>query len=70
MFAFLSGEVAGAGEGGGHALMEYLVALLVGRLTLHPKHARELLGNVVDKAIAEHFTVIAMFLIAEMEKNG
>lgn len=69
MFAFLSGEVAGASEGGGHALMEYLVALLIGRLTLHPKHAREFLGNVVDKAVADHFTIIAMFLISEMEKN-
>lgn len=69
MFAFLSGEVAGAGESGGHALMEYLVALLVGRLTLHRKHAREFLSKVVDKAIADHFTIIAMFLITEMEKN-
>jgi hypothetical protein len=69
MFAFLSGEVAGACESGGHALMEYLVALLVGRLTLHQKHARELLANVVDKAIADHFTIIAMFLISEMEQN-
>jgi hypothetical protein len=69
MFAFLSGEVADAGERGGHALMEYLIALLIGRLTLHRKHAREFLSNVVDKAIADHFTIIAMFLITEMEKN-
>ncbi|AWL05880.1 hypothetical protein DIR46_16565 [Massilia oculi] len=69
MFAFLSGEVAGACESGGHALMEYLIALLVGRLTLHQKHARELLANVVDKAIADHFTIIAMFLMSEMEQN-
>lgn len=69
MFAFLSGEVAGACESGGHALMEYLVALLVGRLTLHQKHARELLANVVDKAIADHVTIIAMFLISEIEQN-
>jgi hypothetical protein len=48
--------------------MEYLVALLVGRLTLHPIHARKFLDNVVDKAIADRFTVIAKFLITALEK--
>ena len=69
MFAFLAGEVSGAAESGGHALMEYLIALLVGRLTLHRKHALEFLAAVVNMAIADHFTIIAIFLIDEIEKN-
>lgn len=69
MFAFLSGEVAAACQNGGHALMEYLVALLIGRLTLHEKHMRKLLATLVEMAIADHFTIIALFLISEMEQN-
>jgi hypothetical protein len=70
MLAFLSGEVTAAGQGGGPALMEYLVALLVGRLTLHPKHVVVFLNKVIDARIAEHFTVVAQFLVAGLSENG
>lgn len=69
MFAFLAGEVAAARQNGGHALMEYLVALMNGRLTLHPKHTRELLTMIVEKAIGDHLEIVAMFLISEMEQK-
>lgn len=70
MFAFLSGEVTAAGQGGGPALMEYLVALLVGRLTLHRKHVVAFLGEVINARIAEHLTVVAQFLVAGLNASG
>lgn len=50
--------------------MESLVALLVGLLTLYPKHVVEFLNKVIDARIAEHFTVIAQFLVVGLSANG
>lgn len=70
MLAFLLGEIAVARQGGGPALMEYLISLLVGRLTLHRNHAGEFLEKVIDARIAEHFTVVAQFLVTGLALNG
>jgi hypothetical protein len=69
MLVFLLGEVASAGQGGGPALMEYLISLLVGRLTLHPKHTREFLEKVIEQRLVDHFGVIARFLMTELAAN-
>lgn len=69
MLAFLLGEVGATKHGAGHALMEYLIAFLIGRLTLHPTHTRAFLDMVIDSDVSSSITLIARFLIYEMDSK-
>lgn len=66
MFAFLIGELGATKYGGGPALFEYLIALLVGRLTLHDEHMREFLAAIIDKSGSLVMTTIAQFIFARL----
>lgn len=70
MLAFLFGEVRAAEHGGGHALMEYLIAILVGRLTLHEAHMKAFLDSVTSASVSDHHLVVAYFLKGELEGVG
>ncbi|RZT05346.1 hypothetical protein SAMN05216319_5363 [Duganella sp. CF402] len=66
MFVFLMGELAATKHGGGPALIEYLIALLIGRLTLHEEHVQEFLAAVVDNSESPVMTTIAQFILASL----
>ena len=70
MFEFLLGEVEASRQGGGHALMEYIISLLIGRLTLHPAHTNAFLESVIEKCPMVHATLIARFLASEQEEGA
>lgn len=50
-----------------HNIPRQTHSLLIKRLTLYPKHTRILLTQVVEKNLGEHFTIIAEYLLSEME---
>lgn len=51
MYEFLKDEVIAAKNGMGPALMEYVVAMMIGRLTLHVKHKEKFLDLVADEPL-------------------
>lgn len=50
MYAFLLAEVDAATDGRGPALMEYVISMLIGRLTLHEHHQIEFLKQVAAES--------------------
>lgn len=67
MAVFLQDEVKAAKQNGGPALMEYLIALLIGRLTLHPGHIRSTLSLILASDLPAHVTLIARFIAHELD---
>jgi hypothetical protein len=68
MLAFLSVEVGAVKHGGGQSLMEFLIALLTGNLTLHTSHTHRFLQLVIDSpTLPTHFKLIARFMANEAE---
>ena len=51
MFSFLSDEVEAAKCGRGPALMEYVIAIMIGRLSLYPSHRRDFLSAVESEPL-------------------
>ena len=70
MAVFLQDEVKAAKQNGGPALMEYLIALLIGRLTLHPGHIRAVLSLILASDLSTHVTLIARFIAHELDMLG
>ncbi|WP_050460926.1 hypothetical protein [Herbaspirillum autotrophicum] len=64
---FLLGEVRAASHSGGHALMEYLIGMLIGRLTLHQSHALTFFQSIVESKLEEHHVVVAQYLKGELD---
>jgi hypothetical protein len=67
MLMFLLDQVTAAKHNGGPALMEYLISLLIGRLTLHPPHVRAFVSSVISAGLAPHIEMVARFIAGELE---
>ena len=65
---FLRREVSAAEQGGGPALMEYLVALLTGRLTLRRPHLESIIDLMIASNLPDYLNVIARYLAAELQE--
>jgi hypothetical protein len=68
MLRFLSAEVEAAKHGRGQTLMEYVISIMIGRLTLYPNHRKEFLSAVESEyLIPDWIKVCARFII---QKDG
>jgi hypothetical protein len=62
MLTFLSDELEASKHGRGPALMEYVVSMVIGRLTLHPTHQDRFLDRVAaETLIPDWIRVCARF---------
>lgn len=71
MTDFLLSEIDKSNAGGGGALMEFLIALLVGTLTLHSQHVLSVVDAVLKKGseLPECFCFLASYLKFLFEKG-
>lgn len=70
MLNFLCVEIGAVRNGGGHALMEFLIAILIGRLTMHALHKQKFLRCLLeDPAVPNYFKTIARFIASEGDRN-
>jgi hypothetical protein len=67
--AFLVSQVHRVERGEGEALMEFLIALAIRRLTLHPEHELKLYSAVSSQAyLPEYLKLLAKYREAELRR--
>lgn len=72
MLSFLSDEVEAAKHGRGPALMEYVISIMIGRLSLYPDHRMDFLSAVESEPlIPEWIRLCARFAnLIELKRNS
>lgn len=70
MYRFLCAEVEAAKSGRGPALMEYLIAIMIGRLTLHVVHSERLLSMIAAEIkIPDWIRICAQYAHSKITPN-